>query len=414
MVSALGPLRTGRLFHLSARFCGYRRNSNHAVYGAGLSASGSFAKPSLVLKENRGVKVVKPQRLAYCNKKKIKHIAAGFGYSLFASSDHLHGSGINNFYQLGGPVRTDAHRRSEEWYIGGRTIPLPEDCGKIIGVAAGRLHSLVATTKALFAFGNNAHGQCGKNPELHPFVAHTKNNGLPRVDLPSESPIVKSLTDTSFALLEDGTLFAFGLSEDGQVGNGRFGIIWSPSKVVGDLEGEKIVSISGSTDTLIALSDKGDVFGWGQNEYGQFSAITDEMQVNLPRHLPFNIGQAVSAATTGSSCIVANANGDCYVWGYQILGLGPSMTSTKTPLHLDRPLFASATGGDSAIKQVFGGNLMMAAITESGNVYSWGSNRFGALGLGHDNDQLFPYPVFIPLSVRGISLGPDHSLFLAS
>uniref|UniRef100_A0A1I7YC95 Regulator of chromosome condensation (RCC1) family protein n=1 Tax=Steinernema glaseri TaxID=37863 RepID=A0A1I7YC95_9BILA len=238
-----------------------KRLSSTAVYASGLSASGSFAAPSLVLNEHRGVTVSKPQRLGYCNDKNIKHIAAGFGFSLFASSEQVYGSGLNNHYQLGGPVRTTSIQRSEEWHIGGRKIPLPEDSGKILGVAAGRLHSLIATTSGVYAFGDNAHGQCGQNPEKKNVVLHARDGSIERVEIPSDSPVVKVHTclDTSFVLLADGSLYSFGLSEDGQVGNGRFGITWRPSAVEGDLKGEKIISITGSTDTLIALSEKGNI-----------------------------------------------------------------------------------------------------------------------------------------------------------
>jgi len=52
------------------------------------------------------------------------------------------------------------------------------------------------------------------------------------------------------------------------------------------------------------LSEKGDVFGWGNSEYGQFSAaIGDEMQVNTPRHLPFLQEKTIrQAAAAGTMC----------------------------------------------------------------------------------------------------------------
>lgn len=44
-------------------------------------------------------------RIPVFNSKKINKVAAGFGFSLFASSSILYGSGLNNFYQLGGVKR---------------------------------------------------------------------------------------------------------------------------------------------------------------------------------------------------------------------------------------------------------------------------------------------------------------------
>lgn len=63
--------------------------------------------------------------------------------------------------------------------------------------------------------------------------------------------------DSSFVLLENGEIYSFGLGTDGQLGNGFKEICFTPTLVEGDLKGEKIVKISGSTDTLLAVSSSG-------------------------------------------------------------------------------------------------------------------------------------------------------------
>ena len=89
------------------------RNLRHAraVYGAGLSKSGALAIPALVEKRTNPEAVVRPLRIGYCNIKKIKKVAAGCGFSLFASSKEVYGSGLNNFYQLGGPINSEGVKR---------------------------------------------------------------------------------------------------------------------------------------------------------------------------------------------------------------------------------------------------------------------------------------------------------------
>ena len=47
----------------------------------------------------------------------------------------------------------------------------------------------------------------------------------------------------------------------------------------GELKGEEIARISGTTDTLVAVSKSGELFIWGQNEYGQLGMLSDEPQV---------------------------------------------------------------------------------------------------------------------------------------
>ena len=87
--------------------------------------------------------------------------------------------------------------------------------------------------------------------------------------------------DSSFIVDSTGQVFSFGLNEDGQCGNEKYGIQWKPSPVKGDLSGVKIKEVSGSTDTIMALSEEGDVFIWGQTEYGQAVGATEKIQVNI-------------------------------------------------------------------------------------------------------------------------------------
>lgn len=79
---------------------------------------------------------------------------------------------------------------------------------------------------------------------------------------------------------------------------------------------------------------------------------------------------------------------------------------------LDPPLFATAMKEDSYVARVFAGNTVMGALTRGGNLYTWGANRFGTLGLNHNKDQFFPYQVPLPNAVKSVSFGPDHTLFL--
>lgn len=367
-----------------------------AVYGCGLTKTGGLATPSYVEKRNNPYSISRPVRIGYCVGKKIRKVASGFGFSLFASSNELYGSGLNNFYQLGGPVNNRKHRRTEDYHIGGKRIMLPEDSGKIIDIAAGRLHSLVATTSKVYAFGDNAQGQCGKNPKKHPFVTHSVSySKLVHVDLPDEAvpKKVHCSLDTSFILLEDGRLFSFGLNTDGQTGNGFSERNWIPTEVQGDLKGEHIVDVGGSGDTILAVNKNGDVFAWGLSEYGQLQVVTDDIQVDFPRVLNFKIGKVVSVAATGSSCLLSTSEGLAYSWGAQILGFGPEVTSVNRPMLLDPPLFSSAANNDGRIKKVFAGCYSMGALTSEGNFFIWGMNRYGSLGLGHSDDQLFPFQV---------------------
>ncbi|VDO82354.1 unnamed protein product, partial [Heligmosomoides polygyrus] len=392
-----------------------------SVYGCGLSASGALAIPRLVINENAvtAKEAHRPLRISHMNTRGIRHIAAGFGFSLFASKDKLYGSGLNNSH-----VR-DPESKLQEYYISAKRVQLPIRCvtpsvhpfteGSILSISSGRSHSLVATSEGVFAFGDNSFGQCGQDPEHSKEVHGLRDALLRAVEIPSDSPVVAvhCSLDSSFALTELGELFAFGLNEDGQCSNGSYGIQWRPSKVLGDAAGEKIVSISGSSDTITALSDKGEIFIWGQCEYGQALLGADSVQV--------------------------------YVWGVGLLGLGPALQKVDRPVLMDPPLFGKEKASfrclmpiahskeDNLINKllhnvlvrfiflrlhplqvakVYAGNTSAGALTSNGRLYVWGQNRYGLLGLEHGKDQYFPFQIFFPSDVNHASFGPDHSLFL--
>lgn len=59
---------------------------------------------------------------------------------------------------------------------------------------------------------------------------------------------------------------------------------------------------------MFYCTDKGEVFGWGNAEYGQIEAIGDHPQFNTPKFILAlkGIGKIVDIATGGSYCLVLN------------------------------------------------------------------------------------------------------------
>lgn len=47
----------------------------------------------------------------------------------------------------------------------------------------------------------------------------------------------------------------------------------------GALAGVRVVKMACAADCVMALGEEGEVFGWGNSEYGQLSAVTSEQQV---------------------------------------------------------------------------------------------------------------------------------------
>ena len=59
----------------------------------------------------------------------------------------------------------------------------------------------------------------------------------------------------------------------------------------------------------VLFSDNGEVFGWGNSEYGQFRMVTEEQQINHPVKLDLKgIGKIIDIASGGTICMVLNGN----------------------------------------------------------------------------------------------------------
>ncbi|CAO4362667.1 unnamed protein product [Caenorhabditis nigoni] len=256
-----------------------RKKVDCAVYGCGLSASGALAIPKLIQNSTDDVTASEakyPKRITYFNTKSIKNVTSGFGFSLFASENRLYGAGINNRFQIGGQLTDSA--KFQDYYISTKKINIPAE--EILEISSGRAHSLIRTEKGVFAIGDNNFGQCGRDPTVLEHIVGSDESPLQPLTPPTSNPIISihCSLDTSFLVDSEGKVFSFGLGEDGQCGNETYGIQWSPSLVKGDLEGVRIQKVTGSTDTVMALSNEGEAFVWGQTEYGQAVGATDQIQ----------------------------------------------------------------------------------------------------------------------------------------
>ena len=130
-----------------------------------------------------------------------------------------------------------------------------------------------------------------------------------------------------------GKLYSCGWGSDGQTGLGHFDTTSEATEVKGDIEGENIVKVASKVDCVLALNgnggrilkknlsllslrswcvcvlsvDRGELFGWGNSEYGQFACVTEEQQICRPTRIKTpSVGKIIDIACGGSICIVLN------------------------------------------------------------------------------------------------------------
>ncbi|XP_026738731.1 RCC1-like G exchanging factor-like protein [Trichoplusia ni] len=360
-----------------------------------------------------------PMRSTFAERFDIAEVAAGYGFTVAAiKTDGQHkvfGTGINTDSQIGYHAPRAGHPL--ELLLSPAPIYLPYKSleTKVIGLSAGRAHTAVLTdNEGVFTLGNNAYGQCGRkinsNEEYKgSMVSHNikKLNKEKLVD-------VCCGQDHTLFLTEGGKVYSCGWGADGQTGLGTFENQAYPAPVQGDITSEKIVKVASTGDCVLALNDQGELFGWGNSEYGQVPMKNPSQQVNMSYallELTKGLGKITDIAAGGSFCLIVNEAGDAFVWGYGLLGLGPNVQTCPKPKQIPPALFGrNEFNPNCSVKKVACGIGHLAAITNNGDLYMWGRNRQGCLGLGHLKDQYFPLKVAIGAHVLKVSCSVDHSV----
>jgi len=356
-------------------------------------------------------------------KGKIYEAACGYGFSIFlvqsTSGCSVWGTGINTDSQLGYQIgivqkKKKQNRQGLDYLTRPHKINLPflDPINAMpMQASCGRAHTLIQTNEGIFSLGNNSSGQCGRK-----VIEGEQYKGSETVyKIPMEKKIksIECGQDHSLLLTEDGQVLSCGLGADGQTGVGHFHAVETPTLVKGDIVGENIVHISSKADCVLAVSEKGDVFGWGNNEYSQLSSVApNTTQVPIAKHLPFkNVGHVVKVAAAGSMCALLNDKGHVFVWGYGILGKGPAVQQSETPTQLPPPLFGlNEFNQDTQVVDITCGISNFATLSNQGDMYVWGSNKEAVLGLGHIKDQFFPLKASIPAAVQRVAFGVDHGV----
>lgn len=182
----------------------------------------------------------------------------------------------------------------------------------------------------------------------------------------------------------------------------------------------------------IFFLDKGDVFGWGNVEYAQVTLPKESQQLSYPTHLKMlqKLGPIKDVGAGGSLCVVISSKNrtallvhitiqaftethEVYSWGFGILGTGPEVQTSKEPIHIPHTLFGRNDFQPNNFAEAVNCGLSHCAVrTSLGDVYIWGRNKSGCLGLGHLKDQFFPLKVSVGGYARHVTCGFDHTVVL--
>jgi alpha-tubulin suppressor-like RCC1 family protein len=220
------------------------------------------------------------------------------------------------------------------------------------------------------------------------------------VTLPGRVAEVGSSNSTQYALLTDGSLYAWGLGTQGQLGDGRRQNSFGHPVRVRFPPGVKIASIPTDVmpyDTALAVDTEGHAWGWGDNSGGELCLGTTG-PLSVPARLPLH---HVTALAGASNHALYDADGTVYACGQNVEGdLGDgSRSGTSTPVRV------AGLRGKSVVKLV-AAFANSGALLSDGVYFDWGYNRGGQLGDGHVSASSdVPVRVHLPFPVTQVAQG---------
>ncbi len=278
--------------------------------------------------------------------------------------------------------------------------------GNIRTVGAGESHTLAARNDGtVWAWGSNESGQLGDGSQS--FGSSFSRLTPVLVQNLSDVTALAGGFSHSLALKSDGTVWGFGGNFKGQLGDGSVMMQKTPVRV-GDLTGVR--SIAAGRFFSLVLKTDGTVWGFGDNEGGQLGTGAGS---GLPVTSPVQaVGLSnVTAIAAGDAHGLAVRNdGTVWAWGSNFEGqLGDGTTTGRaTPAQVP---------GLSGIVAVAAGEKHSLALKNDGTVWAWGLNTEGQLGDATQTRRLSPVQVVNSgggalTGVTQIAAGARHSMVL--
>jgi alpha-tubulin suppressor-like RCC1 family protein len=200
----------------------------------------------------------------------IEHVAAGQLFSLAVDNDgHVYAWGEGSQGQLGINSHND-HTVPYQVHGPGNVDYLTD----VTQVAAGRWHSLALKSDGtVWAWGDNTDGQLGQGP--YESEAITPALVSPNTGLYYGNVVTKVAAGYyhSLAIRDDGSAWAWGENVYGALGNGHGGDSTydrsEPTRVTTGTGLTGVVDVAGGEHHSLAVKSDGTVWAWGFNEIGQ-------------------------------------------------------------------------------------------------------------------------------------------------
>ncbi|WP_170300401.1 RCC1 domain-containing protein [Myxococcus fulvus] len=264
-----------------------------------------------------------------------------------------------------------------------------------LSVAAGSAFSMALRSGGtVWTWGQGVWGQLG-SPD-YPAAGATRATPAQVPGLEGVVAIAAGSTH-ALALKGDGTVWAWGLNSNGQLGTGASGAQQNTPVQVSGLANVAAVFARGATS--FAIRSDGTLWGWGSNEYAVLGSHLFPDQSAFPRQVP-GLTNVVAVSQGLEHVLAVKSDSTVWTWGMKDPGI--------ESYYVEPVQVAGLTG----VVDVAAGTNSSYAIKSNGTVWSWGENTHGQLGDG--TKQRRPNPILVPglTGVSTLAAGATHVLAL--
>ena len=295
----------------------------------------------------------------------VTAIAAGSNHNLALKSDGtVWAWGDNTYGQLGDGTTTS---RNVPVQVGGLS--------GVVAIVCGANHSFALKSDgSWWAWGNNAYGQLGDA---------TKANRLTPVSIRiSGVSMVAAGDNHTIALKTDGTLWSWGRNQVGQLGDGTttdklYPVQIDPYSSIGI--NKSITAVFARGDSSYAVKNDGTVWAWGNNNDSQLGLglANATKTISTPAEIAGFTG--VESVSAGYSHAVAmKTDGSIWSWGSNAYGqLGSGSPGSPNWVYAPQQI-----SGLSGVVRVVAGGYHTVVLKTDNTVMTFGYNGYGQLGIG--------------------------------
>jgi alpha-tubulin suppressor-like RCC1 family protein len=344
----------------------------------------------------------------------VVQVATGGAHSLaVTASGQLYAFGDNYFGELG----SMREFRQKVPNPAPMRVELPGASGPVLEAAAGSGFSLARTASGqLYAFGDDRLGELGFT---FPIALNGRAEPFPSpVPIPSGSgPVAQVGAGTNFAvaLTASGSVYSWGANQYGQLGQARNegdedAANPTPLPVAMPAGAGRVTQIAAGGSHVLAVTSSGQLYGWGADGAGQTGATpspSGQGSGAVPHLivLPAGAGAIAQIAAGTQDSVVLTGAGQIYTFGDNSsgqLGRERKVVASKEALEAT-PTPVALPGEIGTATKIEAGGAQTFVQTSGGQLYGFGSNLYGELGVLTNFDDGRSYSTPIPLTFPGLS-----------